>query len=282
MVTTSVFRRKTEWERERERSVLFNDAVNCWDYMALVVDKWNIWSTAGMILTQENWNSQRETCPITTLSTTNPTRTDLGSNLGLQGKRPTTNCFSQGTLFQSQANIHTFTIICTSGTWSDRDTLPTRDQRTDWTLQLSRLTLVGTKRARLTCSRLFMIVCANSTRYCEQNRYCTVLTCDTAGQNRPDVMKLVGCNEMAETMAGNWDLEIEGLRFETWGLEYPSCPDDVSAIHTSIKVFFSPTDAQLNGLKKKILIYIFKLTLKNSHMFRCSHTIFLEHIIWAC
>jgi hypothetical protein len=121
------------------------------------------------------WNIQRKTCPITTLSTTNPTRTDLGSNLGLHGKRPVSNCSSHGTLFQLHTNIHTFTIICTSGTRSYGDTLPTCDQRTDWTLQLSGLTLVGTKRARLTRSRLLMIVRANSTRYCEQNQYWTVL-----------------------------------------------------------------------------------------------------------
>ena len=116
-----------ERERERERSVLFNDAVKCWDYMALVVDKWNRWSTAGMILTQENWNFQRETCPITIVSTTNPIRAELGSNLDLHGKRLLGNCLRHGTLFQSKANIHTFTIIGTSGTRSNGDTLPARD-----------------------------------------------------------------------------------------------------------------------------------------------------------
>lgn len=126
MVTTFVIK-STDRQTDRQRSVLFNDSFNFWGYIALVGDKWTIWSTAGMILTQENWNCHRKTCPITTLFTTNPTTTNLKSNLGPHVYRPMANCFSHGTVFQSQANIHTFTIICTSGAWSNGDTLPTRN-----------------------------------------------------------------------------------------------------------------------------------------------------------
>jgi hypothetical protein len=38
-----------------------------------------------------------QTCPNATLSTTNPTWTDPGSNPGLRGKRPATNRLSHGT-----------------------------------------------------------------------------------------------------------------------------------------------------------------------------------------
>ena len=41
-----------------------------------------------MKLTGENRSTQGETCPSATLSTTNPTWTDPGSNPGLRGGRP--------------------------------------------------------------------------------------------------------------------------------------------------------------------------------------------------
>jgi hypothetical protein len=49
-----------------------------------------------------NWqgktrNTRGITCPSATLSTTNPTWTDPGSNPGLRGKRPATNRLSRGT-----------------------------------------------------------------------------------------------------------------------------------------------------------------------------------------
>jgi len=40
------------------------------------------------MLTGENWRTQRKTCPSATLSTTNPTWTDPGTNPGLCGERP--------------------------------------------------------------------------------------------------------------------------------------------------------------------------------------------------
>jgi hypothetical protein len=50
-----------------------------------------------MKLTEENRSTRGKTCPSATLSTTNPTRTDPGSNLGLRGERPATNRLSHDT-----------------------------------------------------------------------------------------------------------------------------------------------------------------------------------------
>jgi hypothetical protein len=50
-----------------------------------------------MKLTGENRNTRGKTCPSATLSTTNPTWTDPGSNTGLRGERPETNILSHGT-----------------------------------------------------------------------------------------------------------------------------------------------------------------------------------------
>jgi hypothetical protein len=59
-----------------------------------------------MKLTGENRSTRRETCPSATLSTTNPTWTDLGSIPGLCGGRPSTNRLSHGTaLAQARADI---------------------------------------------------------------------------------------------------------------------------------------------------------------------------------
>jgi hypothetical protein len=49
-----------------------------------------------MILTGENRRTRRKTCPSATLSTTNPTRIDQGTNPGLRGERPVTNRLSHG------------------------------------------------------------------------------------------------------------------------------------------------------------------------------------------
>jgi hypothetical protein len=55
------------------------------------------WSTGGMNLTGENGSTRRKTCPRATLSTTNPTWTNPGSNPGFRGDRPATNRLSHGT-----------------------------------------------------------------------------------------------------------------------------------------------------------------------------------------
>jgi hypothetical protein len=57
------------------------------------MNEW-ICSIGGMILTGENRRSRRNTCPSTTLSTTNPTRTGVGLDPGLRGDRPAANRLS--------------------------------------------------------------------------------------------------------------------------------------------------------------------------------------------
>jgi hypothetical protein len=50
-----------------------------------------------MKLTGENRRTRGKTCPSATLSTTNPTWTDPGSNPGHRGGRPAANRLSHGT-----------------------------------------------------------------------------------------------------------------------------------------------------------------------------------------
>jgi hypothetical protein len=50
-----------------------------------------------MKLTGENRSTGGKTCPIATLSTTNPTWTDPGSNPDLRNERTATNRLSHGT-----------------------------------------------------------------------------------------------------------------------------------------------------------------------------------------
>jgi hypothetical protein len=54
-----------------------------------------------MKLTGENRSTRRKTCPSATLSTTNPTWADPGSNPGLRGGRPTANRLSHGTALEA-------------------------------------------------------------------------------------------------------------------------------------------------------------------------------------
>jgi hypothetical protein len=49
-----------------------------------------------MKLIGENRSTRREICPSATLSATNPTWTDPGSNPGLCSERPATNRLSRG------------------------------------------------------------------------------------------------------------------------------------------------------------------------------------------
>jgi hypothetical protein len=57
-----------------------------------------------MKLTGENRSTREKTCPSATLSTTNPTRPDPGSNPGLRGEKPATNRLSHGTALPSRYN----------------------------------------------------------------------------------------------------------------------------------------------------------------------------------
>jgi hypothetical protein len=55
-----------------------------------------------MKLIRENRSTREKTCPIATLSTTNPTWTDLGTNPGLRGMRPATDGLSHGTAIRNE------------------------------------------------------------------------------------------------------------------------------------------------------------------------------------
>lgn len=57
-----------------------------------------------MIGTKEKWNTRRKNCPSATISTTNPTRTGLGSNPGLCSDRTATNRLNHSTALQIVAN----------------------------------------------------------------------------------------------------------------------------------------------------------------------------------
>jgi hypothetical protein len=58
-----------------------------------------------MKLTGKNRSTPGKTCPSATLSTTNPTWTDPGSNLGLRGGRPATDGLSHGTALRSTVTL---------------------------------------------------------------------------------------------------------------------------------------------------------------------------------
>jgi hypothetical protein len=83
-----------------------------------------------------------KTCPSVTLSTTNPTWTDPGSNPGLRGGRPAANRLSHGTAFHMCLSIRAVPVI---RQWARyRDVVPRcdessrySDQAADWTHQSS-------------------------------------------------------------------------------------------------------------------------------------------------
>jgi hypothetical protein len=54
-----------------------------------------------MKLTGENRTTRGKTCPIATLSTTNPTWTDPGSNPGLRGERSAKRTYLDGSITNS-------------------------------------------------------------------------------------------------------------------------------------------------------------------------------------
>jgi hypothetical protein len=65
-----------------------------WPVFPALNDRWWVWSSRW----NENWQGKskysEKTCPSATLSITNPTRPDLGSNPGRRGGKPATNRLS--------------------------------------------------------------------------------------------------------------------------------------------------------------------------------------------
>jgi hypothetical protein len=68
-------------------------------------------SDGGMILTGENRRTRRKTCPSVTLSTTNPTWIDPGTNPGFCGDRPATNDLNHG-MAPQQCQYDLCAIVC--------------------------------------------------------------------------------------------------------------------------------------------------------------------------
>jgi hypothetical protein len=70
-----------------------------WHIVPALDDRWWIWSSRW----NKNWQGKpkysEKTCLSTTLSTTNPTWYDLGSNMGRRGGNPVTNRLSYDTAF---------------------------------------------------------------------------------------------------------------------------------------------------------------------------------------
>jgi hypothetical protein len=67
-----------------------------------------VWSTGGMILTEENRRTCRNACPNATLPTINLTCTGLDSNTDLRGDTPAIGHVSHGTVIES------YFIFCAS------------------------------------------------------------------------------------------------------------------------------------------------------------------------
>jgi hypothetical protein len=76
------------------------DYLVCWPLFGLLCQPRMIDDNEWSILWNENWQGKmkyaEKTCPNDTLSTTNPTWPDLGSNLGHHGGKSATNCLSCG------------------------------------------------------------------------------------------------------------------------------------------------------------------------------------------
>jgi hypothetical protein len=74
---------------------------------------------------------QEKTCPNATLSTTNPTCPDLGSNSSRRGGKPASNCLSYGTaltsnllLFKKEVSIEEVKCLKPSGNYEYIHHLP--------------------------------------------------------------------------------------------------------------------------------------------------------------
>ena len=86
-------------------SVLLN--AKCKYYIAMVIDDWREWNYNGMMLTREAPPTQRKSCPNTTLSTINFTRT----NSGLRVEQPAAlfwerSCFRSVVLISEVRGFH--------------------------------------------------------------------------------------------------------------------------------------------------------------------------------
>jgi hypothetical protein len=82
--------------------------------------RWAVFFCQVLQLMEHQWNeidrgkpttTRRKTCPSATLSTTNLTWTDPGSNPGLRGERPATNRLSHGTAYSEVVTIYSYSAV---------------------------------------------------------------------------------------------------------------------------------------------------------------------------
>jgi hypothetical protein len=75
-------------------------AATVWPIVSAPDDRWWLWSNGWNANWQRKPKYSEKTCPSATLSNTNPTWTDPGSNPGRRGGKPATNRLSYGTTHQ--------------------------------------------------------------------------------------------------------------------------------------------------------------------------------------
>jgi hypothetical protein len=104
-------------------SPLGTSATN-WPIVPAPDDRWWMWSSRW----NKNWHGKpkysEKTCPSSTLSTTNPTWPDLGSNRGRRGGKPVTNRLSYGTVIAFSVYLHNC-LITLRGVYINRVTIRT-------------------------------------------------------------------------------------------------------------------------------------------------------------
>jgi hypothetical protein len=88
---------EVSWGGVRQSSI--GTSATNWPTAPAPSGRWWVWSSRW----NENWQEKPKysdkTCPSATLSTTNPTWTDLGSNPGRRSGKPAANRLSYGTAY---------------------------------------------------------------------------------------------------------------------------------------------------------------------------------------
>jgi hypothetical protein len=96
----------------------FGTSDTIWPIVPGPDDRWWLWNSRW----NENWQGKpkysKKTCPSVTLSTTNPTWHDQGSNPGRRGGKPATDRLSHGTVDWSlSSSSPILPVKCRESTW---------------------------------------------------------------------------------------------------------------------------------------------------------------------
>jgi hypothetical protein len=126
-------------------------------------------------LTEENRSTRGKTCPRATMSTTNPTWTDPGSNPGLRGERPATNRLSHGTALYISYRLAQSALCLSRGTqqcykWLHVciiNTMARRSRNTHW-LRVGQCVFLNVF-ARLWTPSRFLQFCTTGYTHCYFN-----------------------------------------------------------------------------------------------------------------